>query len=301
MPRAVSAVPAVLTSVLDGLTNLLATPPAVLAAGFAVAGFIWAFFEKVEDILPGKTIAEISDWLLGVSLGETLRTWPGTFAKLFDRVFGERHLSWHCFLRSCLATLAAVTLTLAVLSMISRDIAADVWNAKLFLLCAVGNNLLFDYISLLKTRWFIRRLEATSAALPMAGILLCDALLGLAVAYAATRAALLINWTGHIAVAERGGNPFGPGADFFLAIDMLAVTFVAATFGSVWLWLYAAAGFALKAARRFDVGFRWYNSKVDIEHKPLRAVGLVAGTLVAMLYWAAVAVACFAGPRVAGA
>jgi hypothetical protein len=61
-------------------------------------------------------------------------------------------------------------------------------------------------------------------------------------------------------------------------------------FTSTWLWLYAGSGFLLKAARRFDVGFDWFNKHCDIEKKPLQSIGLVAGALVAMVYWTAVIV-----------
>jgi hypothetical protein len=44
------------------------------------------------------------------------------------------------------------------------------------------------------------------------------------------------------------------------------------------------------AARRFDIGFAWFNRKFDIEHHPLSAIGLVAGAIVAVLWWAVVAV-----------
>jgi hypothetical protein len=63
-----------------------------------------------------------------------------------------------------------------------------------------------------------------------------------------------------------------------------------AFFTSIWLWLYAGSGFILKAARRFDLGFEWFNQKFDIEKKPLQSIGLVAGALVAIVYWAAVIV-----------
>jgi len=42
----------------------------------------------------------------------------------------------------------------------------------------------------------------------------------------------------------------------------------------------------LKAARRFDIGFDWFNRRFDIEKKPLQSIGLVAGALVAFVYWA---------------
>lgn len=63
-----------------------------------------------------------------------------------------------------------------------------------------------------------------------------------------------------------------------------------AFFTSIWLWLYAGSGFLLKAARRFDVGFSWFNRHFDIEKKPLQSTGLVTGATVAVVYWATVIV-----------
>ena len=54
-------------------------------------------------------------------------------------------------------------------------------------------------------------------------------------------------------------------------------------------------GFLLKAARRFDVGFEWFNRKFDIEKTPLQSIGLVAGPLAAVAYWAAVVVSRLVG------
>ena len=76
--------------------------------------------------------------------------------------------------------------------------------------------------------------------------------------------------------------------------DLLAFWYVPAFFTSIWLWLYAGSGFLLKFARRFDIGFRWFNRRFDIEKKPLSSIGLVAGSLVAIVYWAVVIVARFA-------
>ena len=70
---------------------------------------------------------------------------------------------------------------------------------------------------------------------------------------------------------------------------------VSAYVTSIWLWLYAGSGFLLKAARRFDLGFDWFNRKFDIEKKPLQSIGLVAGALVAVVYWAALIVSRVVG------
>lgn len=66
--------------------------------------------------------------------------------------------------------------------------------------------------------------------------------------------------------------------------------FGSALFTSIWLWLYAGSGFLLKAAQRFDISFGWFISNADIEKKPLQSIGLVAGAVVAVVYWAAVIV-----------
>ena len=57
----------------------------------------------------------------------------------------------------------------------------------------------------------------------------------------------------------------------------IAILFVfPAFFTSVWLWLYAGSGFLLKAARRFDIGFQWFNRRFDIE-KTEREPGALNG------------------------
>ena len=70
----------------------------------------------------------------------------------------------------------------------------------------------------------------------------------------------------------------------------LGIFWLPTFFTSIWLWLYAGSGFLLKAARRFDIGFDWFNRKFDIEKKPLSSIGLVAGAIVAVVYWGAVTV-----------
>ena len=57
---------------------------------------------------------------------------------------------------------------------------------------------------------------------------------------------------------------------------------------SIPLWLCVFSGILLKAAQRFDVSFGWFISKADIEKKPLQSIGLVAGAMVAVVYWSAV-------------
>jgi hypothetical protein len=81
-----------------------------------------------------------------------------------------------------------------------------------------------------------------------------------------------------------------PGELRSIGLHGAGLWFYPAFFTSIWLWLYAGSGFLLKAARHFDIGFQWFNGHADIEHKPLQAIGLVAGVLVAIVYWSAIVV-----------
>lgn len=76
----------------------------------------------------------------------------------------------------------------------------------------------------------------------------------------------------------------------FVAANIALLYYGSALLTSVWLWFYAGSGFLLKFARRFDLGFQWFNRRFDIEKKPLSSIGLVAGSLVALIYWVAVIV-----------
>src|ERR1039457_6711472 len=100
------------TDTLTTITHLIQSPPGQLAAGGVLAGIVWKFFERVEAVLTDQTKLEIAVWLLGVKVGQKVEPWPDTFAEVFDRVFGKKHLSWKCFLRSSIASCAAIGLTL---------------------------------------------------------------------------------------------------------------------------------------------------------------------------------------------
>src|SRR6266481_4303209 len=79
---------------LTTITNLINSPPGVLVAGAALAGIVWKSFERIDGVLSDQTKFEIAVWLVGVKVGQKAESWPDTFAKVFDRVFGEKHLSW---------------------------------------------------------------------------------------------------------------------------------------------------------------------------------------------------------------
>jgi hypothetical protein len=294
----------------DALTNVtefIIKPSAPFAAGVILFGVVWGFFKGVESVLTDQTKLEIAVWLLGVKVGQKVEPWPDTFAKMFDRVFGTKHLSWKCFWRSCIASSAIFLVAFTIRDIQHRGGVPIADRMKITLedsLLTLGGlilvNVVTDYPSLLESRfvlWLMRSYH--EGFLASISLIVID---GLFTSYLGLVGTLL-------SLAAFGGSSetirhqtlfFLAGLSHPLRTAALILPLIAARrdwifffpifFTSIWLWLYAGSGFLLKAARRFDLGFDWFNRKFDIEKKPLQSIGLVAGALVAVVYWAAVIV-----------
>src|ERR1035438_8299153 len=174
-------------SALDIVAKLIQSPPGQLAAGGVLAGIVWKFFERVEAVLTDQTKLEIAVWLLGVKVSQKVEPWPETFAKVFDRVFGTKHLSWRCFGRSCLATLIASVICAVGLFAYLRPFDSFPYSgpgpqsegevAALVLRLAVMSSIflcLFDYASLLETRFTLHLLHRWSSWYAVLILLLAD-------------------------------------------------------------------------------------------------------------------------------
>jgi len=79
--------------------------PQLVSVGtyLAVCAFIYKLFEKGDDLINDDAKRQLEGWILNLKAPGKMQNWPTLFAHWFDRVFGEKHLSWKCFFRSCLA------------------------------------------------------------------------------------------------------------------------------------------------------------------------------------------------------
>lgn len=95
---------------------------AALVTGFAFGGAFLGMAWKADDGISKKLKEDLSLWLMCIEseeVGKSLQRWPTHFAALFDNVFGEKHLSWRCFLRSCIASVLAVVLCTAIFTQVA--------------------------------------------------------------------------------------------------------------------------------------------------------------------------------------
>lgn len=102
---------------------------------------------------------QVVDWLQQQTLGSSIASIPSHFALLFDRFFGDRHLTLRCFLRSTGVSLAvSMILFLGFLAWYPETVtsASDRVDLLWIVVWAGIINVLPDYVSLLETRYLLR-------------------------------------------------------------------------------------------------------------------------------------------------
>jgi len=231
-------------------------------------------FQQAETVVKPEVKAAISQWLQNLNPTTAFANWPVTFAAVFDRIFGERHFSWHCFIRSCAASfLAVVIATLVWAALRPSQFTAFVQylkNTSLFavFLFAALLNLIPDYLSLLETRYIIRWMSKRASTFRILGLLAFDLL---------ATAAIFICW---LWAAFMLGRLSYKG----LLRPPILIFFSSTFFTSVWVWLYAGSGLLVKLGQYLGIGVKVLKVVLDIENKPLRSMGYVAILLVTLVY-----------------
>lgn len=255
---------------------------------------------KTDEAIASDPRRRLANRLGGIEVREDIDGWPEFFARMFDRVFGEKHLSWRCFWRSCVASLLAVTVMILVWWTVVGATTAGGWlgwlpqEIVLVILLGFGGlfNVLPDYLSLLETRALLRLMGGRGGrAARIAAILIVDAI-----------ATCLIIWAGYIFVSLTIGvtqgnwnwsiawmwvlDNFWPTFTFSGSDSgVFSVFFYSTFFTSVWLWLYALAYGVMLAARKVGPVFRFLQWLLPLEAKPLRSLGLVSGAIGCIGYW----------------
>lgn len=275
---------------------------------FTVAGGVWLLFDRLEATARPEAKARAAQWLKNVKLPPGVSNWPAIFAAGFDRVFGERHLSWQCFRRSCLASLAALVVAFSIWVALNpgRTVAwwrfHTVWSAGALAvtpLLVLAFSLIPDYVSLLETRFVLRLMSRTASSLARIALLLLDAL---ATAVIALAGFILLFVISELVDIVRGESHAGfasmlravravvqgvPG--LWLGIGPLGgppagLLFYAAFVTSVWAWLYAISGFTVKLLVRAGAWAGLVRSILDIDAKPFQSIGYVAMILVVLAF-----------------
>jgi hypothetical protein len=290
-----------LTSENAATNSLLASVGLHFAFGGGLFYGVQKFFEAVEKTLSADTKLEISVWLLDLRPSQPIRSWPSTFAKIFDSVFGHKIISWKFLRRSFFVT--ALATTLAVLGcyitflsfpkngMPQIGMGLDPMFVLLIWIGSILASVFPDYLSLLKTRWLLM----WSVKYNIFIVHLCSLVLDILFSALFALGSFMIFFLFDLIFVWWAYDTFHfiPRQSFVssdkIVIDVITyslfLALIPALFGRLWLILYNGSGLLLIAFRRIDIGFAWFNRVFDCENKPLQCIGFVAGALSTFGYW----------------
>jgi hypothetical protein len=294
--------------------DFIRTPLAQLAMGGVIFYGTQRFFKEVEEKLNEDTKLRISVLLLDVKAAPMLEPWRDAFRLVVDDVLNktQRRRKPSQFLLIVILSLWAVLCQEGVWHTFKKTNLEGFGNEYLFwLLCIFLAATCSNYLSLsifrplISLRWEERRLKLLDALatkttgqsgreeietivssplrkLEIKEIIRC---IFFNVSFAA---AACVVWQFILGTAVPGSNwlyvhiasliirPWLHTAPAFM-LPILAI-------------LYLAFGIVFKTVMRFDSFFTWFTNTFDIEKKPLQSLGIGAGTLLALAYWAIVVV-----------
>jgi hypothetical protein len=263
----------------DSLPSIFGSLAAQFLSGLGIFYGIYNFFKTIDENLNEETSSGIADWLLGENMSNKSQWWADTFASVFDKVFGGKQLSWKCFGRSALVAIVSLLFVSPTVILLrggaihERYFVSDLPVQILF-------NLLPVYICVFITRSSIKLMRRYHSLLLGAVLLLVAAYVSYLVA--ASGAILGFDRLDRLINGSPGGEPF---AGLTRSIDLGVGVIFGCLFASLGSLVWLASGLILSAARRLNLGFKWFNRTFDIRRKPLACLGLVAGTICAVLWW----------------
>ena len=264
-----------------------------------VCGGLVGLFRQGERLMTPESRAATADWILQEQFSEKASGWPQAFTDLFDAVFTRDHLSWTCFRRSALASVAAVSLLcmsfigLGLLNF-PRSVAALLPS---FLLIA-SVNVFVDYASLFETRWVLGKMGQVNRTSAQVGYLAADLVLtGLCIVLPVS----LFQIFGSGVLSEHSVLSFRfwerlftflvvfgewflqlSGSDGSPTPAILSVMLFSTLFTSVWVWLYVGAGLLLRAVLPLLESLEWFKRVLDVESQPAEAMGFLLATVASL-------------------
>jgi hypothetical protein len=142
-----------------------------------VGGSVLGVFELGERLASQRAKDALSKWLLSFDV-QKARALPDGTQELFERIFGERHFSLKCFIRSAAFSLGAMAFLFVLAFLIDPNEALQMADRffyhGLWILLTIWLtwSVLIDYISLFKTRVILRFLYAHALKSPIMALII---------------------------------------------------------------------------------------------------------------------------------
>ena len=247
--------------------NITIEQPAFFATYLAfiltTAGSVYGATIWIGSHLSPESKNSLTLWLGG----EYESSWSHHFCNLFDAVFGKKHLSWHCFIRSSLASVIAVLILYVLFSEVlgvtgERALGElSLWKAVLF---AAVINIFPDYLSLFETRWLLKRFENIQSFKGPLAVLFADALF--------TGAIILLSVS--VFQIVRGEAVLSP-IEIMALFSVFSVFFYSTFLSSAWAWVFCLSTWFM---RLFSCSA--LKNILDVKSRPVAQIALVTSSLI---------------------
>ena len=289
-----------------------------LAVIIGLAGGVWGLFALLEVCATNKLKRQVRGWLMDGTPRARGQPWASTFVGAFDGLFGRRLVSWRFALVSSGLSVVFVVLLIGFWTTHHPEEATSYFKAGGFgpvLLIGVivtTTNLVPDYLSNCQSRYIIGKLVTSgqySARLGLTkfGWLIVDLVLTVALAaavvipvsVAATKLLAsfdlfadmeipqlldlerFLSLQGNIIMVNLPDDGRGWYEEY---TPPFGAFFFSTLLTSLWLWLYAAGGTAIRFFRRTFGAEAVMFDYLDFEGHPLTTLGGVCACAITFLY-----------------
>ncbi len=250
-------------------------------------------FEWFDGMISDAGRHALGNLLNNAPSGEQLDSWATVFPRLIDHIFGERAISWKFCLRSGAASLIFISIVFVFEGRLYGHLMYfRGWYA--WLMIGLASNVAPDYCSLLVSRAVVRAMERRPTTKAIGALLIVDLILGalFGMAGAVLYIIVLGIWSGPLTLGYMGYTPerfftlrwlfewdvivrrFTLGSDIWLRL-----LFFSSLFTSIWVWLYVLSIGIIKLLHKIRAVWIRLAPYLDIDKKPIVAIGRVAGLL----------------------
>ena len=250
-------------------------------------------FKAMEYTTPKDKKRSAANWLKSIadkSTSNTIIDSPQWFVESFDRIFGAKHLTIQCFLKSCMASIIAVvfmTIIWALSDFTSFVAFFDFGVTAIFFIFiwVIFLNFIPDFISLLETRWILNSFE-NIGLIKMSGLLLIDIIItGIIFAFGLWIYLFIFESTTKYVNALIMFIQFKPMYVGYINGGINGGIFFYSTFfTSVWLYLFIISSIGAKVIYSFG---HFGNTIMDffgVQKTPFQSMGTIAMILVTVCF-----------------
>jgi hypothetical protein len=262
-----------------------------------VAGTVLGVFELGEKLASQRAKDALSNWLLTFDVRQA-GALPDETRELFERIFGRRHFSLKCFIRSAVFSLSAMVFFAMILFLIypgellKKKEEVFYWlNFAIWLPWSI----LIDYVSLFKTRFILGLLTRIRRGNGMLAVAIVGAdyfvfrlLMCIGIAFLGFwRFVIPLDWNWSLlGMWVFSSTMSGIMSDFLGVLpffphdpDLFFILFWSGFAPSLWMWLYVLALFVTRTLLRSERILNWLRWFLDVDKAPFRSIGAVAAAL----------------------